>query len=115
MTRDAALEKVGEALLMTDTEFRFDGKQLASPKYEITCHNDVPVEGEVPTYEARSLSTFYGVASDRDVVWVMTVNDGSGKYQASFEVLPGEHEAELWQLGDGWLFVLKRAREGNPE
>ncbi|MGQ4659034.1 hypothetical protein [Lysobacter sp. F6437] len=114
MTREAALEKVGEAMLMTEAEFRFEGEQLASPRYEIACHNDVPVEGEVPTYEARGLSTFYGVASDRDVVWVMTVNDAEGKYHASFEVVPDSSGAELWQLGDGWLFVLERV-EADPE
>lgn len=115
MTRDAALQRVGEAMLMTEAEFRFDGKQLASPKYEIACHNDVPVEGEVPTYEARSLSSFYGVASDRDVVWVMTVRDSAGERQAGFEIFPGNDGAELWQLGDGWLFVLRPIESVVPQ
>lgn len=109
MPHAAALERVGKEMLMTDAEFQFDGEQLASPKYEIACYNDIRVEGEVPTYEARSLSSFYGFASDRDVVWVLTVHDSADQKRASFEVLPGNDGPELWELGDGWLFMLRPA------
>lgn len=107
-TPDSANEQVGKKVFLSQDLFQHDRGSITSPRYKMVCHDDTRVEGEVPTYADRSVSTFYGFGSDREVVWTLEIRGAdSDRALFKFEVVPGENGLELWDTYDGWIYFLR--------
>jgi hypothetical protein len=111
-SREEALARVGERVLLSDAELNLYGRTLVAPRYNLLCHRFSREEGEVPTNEERLLSTFYGYRSDREVVWELEVSADNGEFYYAFEVVPSNGGIELWDLSDGWIYFMRPVSGG---
>lgn len=99
-----AQARVGESVLVSEEAFEVRDTTIDNPAYRISCHPVAKAEGEVPT---EKWSTFYGVATDRDSVKVLEVQDPVLDDEAPeflIEILPGPAGLQLLEMYDGWIY-----------
>lgn len=102
----AAKARIGKSVLVGQTDFMIREISIPEPFYELTCYAS-PKEGSV---DANRWSNFYGHGVGRERINVLHVYTDGDKGEDPFvnlEVL----DDELWELHDGWLYMMKPAEE----
>lgn len=111
--KPVALERIGRAVILSEDEFVYDGSALSAPRYRLVCQDDIVVEGEVPGPAGRSVTSFYGFRSEREVIWILKVRgEGDGRSIFAFEIAGARDGLELWEPYDGFIYLMEKA--GGP-
>ena len=105
-TEDDSKSRIGEHVAILADSFTHPAHSISNPSYKMICERSRTTEGDIG--RERRWSTYYMHGVGREIIQAIEVYDSNAPFSHAhpvFEIVGDE----LWELADGWMYIMKRS------